>query len=77
VTDRLKQKMIDQGYDPLYGARPLRRALASIIEDPLTNAFLAGIIKPGLITIADLNDDGSTRIFSLDDPNKLPQTTNS
>ena len=66
VTNRLKEKVIEIGYDPLYGARPLKRALITIVEDPLTNAFLAGEVKPDTTIVADLNDDGTTRIFTLD-----------
>jgi len=36
-----------QGYDPAYGARPLRRALQSMVEDPLSEALLEGRLKRG------------------------------
>ena len=39
--------LIDKGYDPTYGARPMRRAVAKYLEDPLAEEFLRGNIKPG------------------------------
>src|SRR6476469_5470403 len=39
--------LIDKGYDPTYGARPMRRAVEKYLEDPLAEGFLRGIIKQG------------------------------
>jgi len=39
--------LIDKGYDPTYGARPMRRAVEKYLEDPLAEQFLRGNIKPG------------------------------
>ena len=39
--------LIDKGYDPIYGARPMRRAVEKYLEDPLAEAFLRGNIKQG------------------------------
>jgi ATP-dependent Clp protease ATP-binding subunit ClpC len=39
--------LIDRGYDPTYGARPMRRAVEKYLEDPLAEEFLRGNIKPG------------------------------
>ena len=39
--------MIDKGYDPTYGARPMRRAVEKYLEDPLAEGFLRGNIKQG------------------------------
>src|ERR1700745_2576417 len=39
--------LIDKGYDPIYGARPMRRAVEKYLEDPLAEEFLRGNIKPG------------------------------
>ena len=35
------------GYDPEYGARPLRRSLQNLVEDPLSEALLAGAVQTG------------------------------
>jgi len=39
--------LIDKGYDPIYGARPMRRAVEKYLEDPLAEEFLRGNIKHG------------------------------
>jgi ATP-dependent Clp protease ATP-binding subunit ClpC len=39
--------LIDRGYDPTYGARPMRRAVEKYLEDPLAEEFLRGNIKQG------------------------------
>lgn len=40
VTDKVKEKLVDLGYDPKMGARPLRRTIQEYIEDPLTDFYL-------------------------------------
>ena len=39
--------LIDKGYDPQYGARPMRRAVERFLEDPLAEELLRGNVKPG------------------------------
>ncbi|GAJ10472.1 unnamed protein product, partial [marine sediment metagenome] len=45
LTDQAKEFLIDKGYNPEFGARPLRRAIEHYIEDPLSEAVLAGTFK--------------------------------
>ena len=45
-----------------YGARPLRRAVASVIEDPLAEALLHGRLGPGQTAVVDCADDGSVTV---------------
>merc|ERR1719195_1425182 len=40
LTDRFKAKVVDEGFDPVYGARPLRRAVMRLLEDKLAESFL-------------------------------------
>ncbi len=47
VEDSAKEFLIDKGYDPNYGARPLRRAIQRYLEDPLAEEFLKGTIREG------------------------------
>jgi len=47
VTDAALTLLAEQGFDPLYGARPLRRVIQSAVEDTAAEAWLAGTIKPG------------------------------
>ena len=42
------EQMAKEGFDPLYGARPLRRTIQARVEDPLAEEMLAGNLKPGV-----------------------------
>lgn len=46
MSDSAKDLLIEQGYDPVYGARPLRRAIQKLLEDPLAEKILNGSITP-------------------------------
>lgn len=45
VTERFKDRLVDEGYNPAYGARPLRRAIMRLLEDSMAERMLAGDIK--------------------------------
>ncbi len=47
LTDEAKELLVDKGYDPAMGARPLRRAIQRFIEDPLADYVLGRAIDPG------------------------------
>ena len=47
LTDRAKQLIIDEAYDPIYGARPLKRAIQTKVEDALAQEILEGKVKAG------------------------------
>jgi len=51
VTDAAKQFIADAGYDPSFGARPLKRAIIRLVETPLSRKLLAGEIPPGKLLI--------------------------
>ncbi|CAJ1974732.1 unnamed protein product [Sphenostylis stenocarpa] len=59
ISDAVKNLVCQQGYNPTYGARPLRRAITSLIEDPLSEAFLFGECKPGDTVLIDLDANGN------------------
>jgi len=64
VTERVKEKLTDEGFNPIYGARPLRRAVMRLLEDNLAGEFLAGeTLKPGTTVIVDLDNDKKISIF--------------
>nr|WGH13696.1 Clp protease ATP binding subunit [Lophurella pseudocorticata] len=69
VTDRFKNKLVDEGYNPSYGARPLRRAVMRLLEDSLAEEVLAGKIKSGDSAVVDVSDDGLVKVLLRD---KLP-----
>ena len=58
LTDAFKDHLIKQGYDQRYGARPMRRAIARLVEDTLAEAILAGSVEDGDGVILDVDDDG-------------------
>ncbi len=56
LTDQAVAKVAEAGYDPVYGARPLKRALQKLVIDPLALHLLAGEFHPGDEIIADVAD---------------------
>lgn len=58
ITDRAIEKIAEEGFDPEYGARPLRRSIQRNIEDMLSEEFLKGSIKPGSTVKVGLNNKG-------------------
>lgn len=59
VSESVKDLVCQEGYDPTYGARPLRRAITSLIEDPLSEAVIAGVCKQGETALIDLDANGN------------------
>lgn len=57
VSDALLEKLAEAGFDPVFGARPLKRAIQSRLEDPLSKAILSGQIQPNTSITLDINDD--------------------
>ena len=62
VSDRFRACVVTEGYNPSYGARPLRRAIARLLEDSLAEAFLSGQIQTGDTAIVDIDEDGQVRV---------------
>ncbi|MEK7281137.1 MAG: ATP-dependent Clp protease ATP-binding subunit [Chloroflexota bacterium] len=57
VTEAVKDYLGEKGYDPLFGARPLRRVIQNLVEDKLSDALLAHKVHTGDIAILDLEED--------------------
>ncbi|NLS78107.1 MAG: ATP-dependent Clp protease ATP-binding subunit [Chloroflexi bacterium] len=57
VTPEAKKLLVDEGYDPKFGARPLRRAVQRLVEDPLSEALLAGQFKAGDVVLVAREGD--------------------
>lgn len=57
VTPRAKDLLIDEGFDPIYGARPLRRAIMKLLEDKLAQTVLSESIEPDSLVLVDVNDN--------------------
>ena len=57
VTEAFKERLVEEGYNPSYGARPLRRAVMRLLEDSLAEEFLSGRISDGDAALVDVNDE--------------------
>ncbi len=63
LTDRAKELIAELGYDPQYGARPLKRTIQKLVQDPLAGKLLAGDFTEGDSIRADIGPD-NTIVFS-------------
>ncbi len=64
VTPAAKQLIVDEGYDPVYGARPLKRAVQRLLQNPLALAVLEGKYVEGDMVRADRAKEGTALTFS-------------
>ncbi len=74
ITDRFKERLVEEGYNPSYGARPLRRAIMRLLEDSLAEEILSGRIKEGDIAVVDVDDSGQVSVSQGEKRELLPQT---
>ncbi len=61
LSEAAREAIADAGYDPLYGARPLKRALQRLVQDPLATKLLRGEFKAGDHVVVDEGPDGAVR----------------
>ncbi|MDZ7955551.1 ATP-dependent Clp protease ATP-binding subunit [Nostoc sp. DedQUE09] len=73
VSDRFKDRLIQEGYSPSYGARPLRRAIMRLLEDSLAEEILSGRIKDGDTALVDVDENGVVQVSSQQRRELLPQ----
>ena len=66
LSDAALSQLAEAGFDPVYGARPLKRAIQQRIENPLAEAVLAGAFAPGDAVLGDV--DGDELVFSRQKP---------
>ncbi|KAL6857113.1 hypothetical protein ACP4OV_018495 [Aristida adscensionis] len=59
VTEGFKELVVEQGFDPSYGVRPLKRAIARLLEDALAEKMLAGEVREGDSVTVDVDPEGS------------------
>ena len=62
VSDKVKEFILEKGYDVKFGARPLRRAIQSYIEDRLSEEYLKGIVKEGSLVGIDLDENKEIKL---------------
>ncbi len=57
LTEEAKEMLVDKGYDPAMGARPLRRAIQRLIEDPLADFVLGRELREGSTIVVDRREN--------------------
>ncbi len=62
VTERFKERLVEEGYNPSYGARPLRRAIMRLLEDTLAEEILSGRLGDGDTATVDVDENGKVTI---------------
>ncbi len=60
ISDVFMDRLVSVGFDPVYGARPLRRAIQQELENPLAQRILAGDLQPGDIIAVDFEEGQSS-----------------
>jgi ATP-dependent Clp protease ATP-binding subunit ClpC len=67
-----KKLLAKKGYDPVLGARPLRRTIQREIEDTLSEKILFGELRPGHIVVVDVEGEGEAQKFTFRGEEKVP-----
>ena len=73
VTEAFKERLVEEGYNPSYGARPLRRAVMRLLEDSLAEEFLSGRLGDGDQALVDVNDQKQVVIRKQEATPILPE----
>ena len=63
LSDKVKKMLAEKGYDPVFGARPLKRAIQKYMQDPLSMKILQGDFLDGDRIEVNLNDQNDSLIF--------------
>ncbi len=72
LTNKAKEFMVEKGYDPTMGARPLRRAIQRYIEDPLADYVLGRSLEPGATVLVDHLDGDEEVTLQMIEPVEVP-----
>jgi ATP-dependent Clp protease ATP-binding subunit ClpC len=70
LSDSAKELLVEKGYDPTMGARPLRRAIQRYIEDPLADFVLGSDLEPGVSIVVDRKDEEEVSITLAGSPKR-------
>lgn len=71
VTDKFKERLVEEGFNPAYGARPLRRAIMRLLEDVLAEEILSGKIGEGDRAIVDVSEEGKVIVLPKENEQEL------
>ncbi len=75
VTEKFKDRLVEEGYNPAYGARPLRRAIMRLLEDVLAEEILSGRVGEGDTALVDIDDDNKVKVTHTQKRELLPQVS--
>ena len=64
VDEAAKDLMTAEGYDPGFGARPIKRVVVKEIETPVSRMIISGMVKGGMVIKAGVNTEGSALVFT-------------
>ena len=76
LTDAAKRHLVRVGYDPAYGARPLKRAIQRLVQNPLAIRVLEGEFDDGDTVVVDRDPSGGGLVFrhaGADAPSSTPE----
>ena len=72
LTEAARETVFREGFDPAYGARPLRRAIQRLVQDPLAMQILEGHILPGAHVLVDRDKkSGELRFSTVEQPSAV------
>jgi ATP-dependent Clp protease ATP-binding subunit ClpC len=74
LTQAAKDLLAVRGFDPVLGARPLRRTVQREIEDSLAEKMLYGEVGPGQVVKVDVEGEGPTAVFTFEGTPRAPLT---
>jgi len=63
VTDKFKERLVEEGFNPAYGARPLRRAIMRLLEDVLAEEILTGRLREGSKALVDIGENNQVVVI--------------
>ncbi len=66
LTDSAKERLIDMGYDPIYGARPMKRLIQAKVETAVARALIEGSVLPGQTLVVDADAQGGFAVKAAD-----------
>lgn len=72
LTENARNFLVEKGYDPVFGARPLNRALRKYLEDPVAEVMLKGIVKGASILLVDHSSGQDELTFTMTNSEEMP-----
>merc|ERR1711881_125922 len=64
ITERFKDRLVEEGFNPSFGARPLRRAIIRLVEDSMAERILGGEVNEGDSVILDVDEEGRVNVIN-------------